>query len=665
MLVQIEDGRATKLQGDPDHPITRGFLCEKVTRYLDRVYHPERLLYPMKRTGAKGAGQFTRITWDEALATIAQKMQAATRDFGSESILPYSYSGTLGYVHGGGMDHRFFHRAGASRLDRTICATAGMFGSIEATGSRFSMEPEAFAHAKLIIAWGANILATNIHLWPFVLEARRNGAKFYVIDPVRTKTAALADHHFAIYPGSDLALALGLMHILFRDELEDNDYLAKHTNGEAALRQRASEYPPARVSQLTGLSEGEIEMLARDYGTTQAAAIRLNYGVQRSDRGGRAVRAIYTLPAVTGKWKYKGGGAQLSTSGGYQLNKQALTMAELQLKSPAGRETRLLNMVELGACLTKPLSPPVKVLYVYNANPAASTPALGAIREGLRREDLFTVVHDQLHTDTVDFADIVLPAATFLETQDLYFAYGHNYLQMAEPVLPPPGEAKANAEVFRLLAAKMGFDDPCFRDSDEDIIRQLLNSEHPFIKGITYEQLQREKRVRLQLGAEPGEFRPYAEGNFGTKDGKADLGAAVLDYVPPVESRLGAAFDGRYPLELVSAKSEIGLNSTFAYRDAVDQQAGELLMNVEDAAPRGIQDGDAVRVFNDRGSVLCRASVNGGVRTGVVKTPAIRWGRRSPDGNNVNLLISDRLTDIGAGATFFSCLVEVERCAAS
>ena len=656
LLVTVEDGRATRLRGDPDHPITRGFLCGKVAQYLEREYSPERLLYPQRRIGKKGEGRFERISWDEALDTIAARLQSIAAGFGPEAVLPYSYAGTMGYLNGSGMDRRFFHRLGASRLDRTICSAAGGAGLMAALGQRYGTEPEQFREARLIIAWGANILGTNVHLWPFIVEARRRGAKFYTIDPVRNRTGRASDRHFFIHPGSDTALALGMMHVLIAEGLCDHDYIARYTTGFEGLRERVRDYTPERVSSLTGLSRDEILTLAREYGAIRPAVIRLNYGVQRSERGAMAVRAIALLPALTGSWRERGGGLQLTTSGAFQLNRQALERPDLQ-----PREARLVNMSELGKALTALDSRPVKALVVYNSNPAAIAPNQNLVLRGLRREDLFTVVLEQFQTDTAEHADILLPATTFLEHTDLYFAYGHYYLQLARPALPPPGEAKSNVEVFRLLAEHMGFDDPCFRDSEDDMIRALLSSGHPFVRGITLEDLDREHRVRLKVAPDGEPFLPFAAGGFGTPDGHLDFRAATLDYTPPEESRLGVA-RGRYPLELISAKTDDGMNSTFGNRPAVDAAASVLSLHAADAAARGVGSGDRVRVFNARGSLVLEARVDDSVPPGVVRTSAVRWNKAAPASRNVNVLTSDRLTDAGGGPVFYSCLVEVERC---
>src|SRR5579863_3566503 len=539
VLVQLENGRATKLQGDPDHPVTRGFLCGKVAKYLDREYSPERVVYPLKRIGKKGEGRFQRIAWEEALDTIAKKLTAVAEEFGTEAILPYSYAGTMGLLNGSGMDRRFFHRLGASRLDRTICSSTGGAAMTATLGLRYGTEPEQFRETNLILAWAANIHGTNVHLWPFIVEARRNGAKLYTIDPVRTRTAGLSDKHFTIFPGSDLALALGIANIIIGEKLYDADYVAHYTNGFAELRDLAQGYDPERVSALTGIRKEDIVQLARDYATTRPAAIRLNYGVQRSEHGGAAVRAIAALPALTGSWREAGGGLQLSTSQAFHFDRKSLEMPELQMKSALGREARIVNMAELGKALTELDGPPVKAMVVYNSNPAAIAPNQNLVLKGMRREDLFTVVLEQFPTDTADHADILLPVTTFLEHSDLYGAYGHYHLQLARPALAAPGEAKSNVEIFRLLAQRLGFDDACFAESEDDMIRTLLDSGHPFLEGITLDRLEREHSVRLNVARDSEPFLPFAQGGFGTPSGQCEFGADALDYQPPIESRLG------------------------------------------------------------------------------------------------------------------------------
>jgi anaerobic selenocysteine-containing dehydrogenase len=534
-------------------------------------------------------------------------------------------------------------------------------GLTQALGVRYGTEPEQFGNAKLILAWGANVLGTNVHLWPFIVEARRKGAKFYTIDPNRNRTGAASDRHYFINPGSDMALALGMMHVILGENLHDAGYVESYTAGVEGLRERVRAWTPERAAELTGIAAEEIVGLAREYATTRPAVIRLNYGVQRSERGATAVRTIALLPALTGSWKEAGGGLQLSTSQAHQLNRAGLERADLQEKA-LGRQARILNMTELGRVLTAVDDPPVKAMVVYNSNPAAIAPNQNAVLRGMARADLFTVVLEQFQTDTADYADILLPATTFLEHTDLYGAYGHYHLQLARPAVPAPGECKSNVEVFRLLAGRMGFDDPCFGESEDEMIRGLLDSGHRYLDGITLERLDREHSVRLNVSA-PGEpFLPFAEGNFGTPDGKCHLDFEGLDYTPPVESRHGdEELRAKYPLELISPKNDDSMNSTFGHRARVDRDTATLHVSAGDAAARGIETGDQVRLFNDRGSVLLRAAVDGRVRAGVVAAPSVRWGKRSADGRNVNAVTSERLTDFGGGATFYSCLVQLER----
>src|SRR6266568_1734364 len=677
ILVTIEDGRATRIEGNPDHPVTRGFLCGKVAKYLDRVYSPDRLLYPMKRVapkGSAGATAFARISWDEALDEIAAKLKAAAAEFGSESILPFSYGGTLGVVHGNGMDRRFFHRLGASQLERTICSEAGGVALAGLTGAKYGPPLEDFRHSRYIIAWGANIHGANIHLWPFIEEARRNGAKLVVIDPFRTRTAKLSDWHLAIRPGTDVALALGLMNYIIENNLHDVPYIEAHTTGFAELKKRAADYTPQRVAEITGLAVEDVVKLAREYATTSPSIIRLNYGAQRSENGGMAVRAIAMLPTITGAWKKQGGGLTLSTSGAFAINKQAVRREDL-MTATLGHPARILNMNELGKVLTDSmLAPPVKALFVYACNPAAVCPNHNLVVEGLKRTDLFTVVHEQFFTDTTDYADIVLPATTFLEHKDLVTSYGHLNLQLSGQAIAPLGEACSNAEVFRRLAARMGFEDKCLQASDEEMIDDALNVQasapgSEFVQGITREALEREHSIPLNVPRTNGAYLPFANG-FATPSGKAalwseELAASGLDpvvaFTAPTESRHSSQAQ-RYPLELLSRKHDNFLNTTFCNLPGHQkmERRFELQMNVVDASARGIADGDTLRIHNDRGELHLRARVDDSVPPGVVAS-YLDWARTAPGGKNINVLTSDRLTDIGRAATFYSALVEVEK----
>ncbi|MBA3470035.1 MAG: molybdopterin oxidoreductase family protein [Herpetosiphonaceae bacterium] len=664
MLITVQDGRAIKVQGDPDHPVTRGFLCSKVSRYVERTYHEGRVLYPQRRVGAKGEGRFERISWETALAEIAGRFGQISAEYGPQAILPYSYAGTMGLLHYGSMDRRFFHQLGASLLDRTICATAGMFGYRYTVGASVGMETEQFASARLILLWGTNTLTSNPHLWTFIKQARKSGAKLIAIDPWRSRTAAQCDQHIAPLPGTDAALALGLMHIIFRDGLHDQDYLDRYCIGGEQLKARAAEYDPARVAAITGLDVATIETLAHEYATLAPAALRINYGLQRHAGGGMAVRTLACLPAVIGAWRHAAGGIQLSTSGTFPINTAALERPDL---IPAG--TRTINMSELGHALTTVDDPPVKALMVYNSNPASIAPDLEQVRAGLLRDDLFTVVHEQFYTDTASYADILLPATTQLEHIDLHKAYGHLYLAWNAKSIEPLGEALPNTEVFRRLAAQMGFRDECFADDDLTIARQALSLPHPSLAGITLERLQEQGWVRLNV---PEPWVPFAEGNFYTPSGKCELYSERMaadgydplpTYTPPRESAAtNPRLAERYPLTLLSPPAHHFLNSTFVNVLHRYEESGPTVeINPLDAFERNIADGEQVRIRNDRGGFLAKAVVTDRARTGVVIAPSIWWSQLTPDGRNANHTTPQGLTDMGGGATFYDNLVEVER----
>ena len=688
VLVTVDEatGRAVKVQGDPSHPVTRGFLCGKVAKYLDRVYSPDRLLYPMRRRAgvpkgplAQGheADAFERISWDEALDEVAARLKSIAAEFGPESVLPYSYAGTIGKLSYGSMDRRFFHRLGASQLDRTICSTAGGVALLSVYGVKLGTPPQDFAHAGLIIAWGANVHGNNVHLWPFIEEARRKGAKLVVIDPYRTRTAALADEHLAINPGTDAALALGMMHAIFSMGLEDCEYIARCTTGFDELKTHAmgSEYSLEKVAAATGISSETIVRLARDYASagrksgTGPAVIRLNYGIQRSENGGTAARAVCMLPLLTGAWRYKGGGLQLSTSGSFPFNDSALQMPELMQASPLGRAARVVNMSQLGQSLTSLGSkaedgPPVKALFVYNSNPAAIAPNQNDVLRGMRRDDLFTVVHEQFFTDTADYADVLLPAPTFLELKDVQGAYGHLFTQVSERAIAPLGEAKSNVALFGELGRRMGFAEACFDDREDALIDQALDTDDPWFAGITRERLEREGHIPLQLPLDAeGEVLPFSTPEwFRTPSGRGEL-VPVPVFTAPVESRAHAAA-GPYPLEFLPRKADNYMNSTFAnlpqHQRMEARTAGVLEMHGTDAAARAIVTGDDVEVFNGRGNLTLKALVNGHVGAGVVAA-RLDWNKLSAGGANVNALTSETLTDLGGGPTFYSTLVEVKK----
>jgi len=701
VLVTVnEEGRAVKVAGDPAHPVTQGFLCGKVAKYLDRVYAPDRIFYPLKRKAGTPKGPLTRgreheaferIGWDEALEAIAARLKETAATHGPESILPYSYAGTIGVLGYGSMDRRFFHRLGASQLERTICSEAGGVAWNLVYGKKLATPTEDFRLAKLVLAWGANIHGNNVHLWPMVEQARRNGARLIVIDPYRTRTAALADWHIAIRPGTDGALALGLIHVILNEGLEDRAYIAAMTHGFDRLAERAREYTPERVAAWTGMTAAEIERLAREYATTRPAALRLNYGVQRSENGGTAVRAIAMLPALSGAWKYRGGGGQLSTSGAFPWDKKAVERPDLALASPLKRLARVVNMSALGHALTElgqgtstgPANtdgPPVKALFVYNSNPAAVAPNHNAVTRGMARSDLFTVVHELFFTDTTDYADYILPATTFLEHTDIQGAYGHYFVQLSQQAIEPPGEARSNVWLFSQLAARMGFEESCFRDTPEDLIAQALaigpdgHSTRPEMEHITLEDLKERGHIPLGFHRDPEgrPFQPYVSGTLPTPSGKVEffsetLAAQGLDGLPafiaPVESRFGELAK-RYPLEFLSRKADNYMNSTFAnldgHRKTEARTSQRLEMHPTDAAARGIAEGDTIKIWNDRGELPLTALINASLPAGVV-AGKLDWAKLSPGGANVNALTSERLTDLGAGATFYSTLVEVAK----
>ncbi len=684
VTVDPDTGRAVRLRGDPDHPFTRGFLCQKVANYLDRVYHPGRLLYPMRRVGRKGEGKFERIPWAEAVRTIAGRFkEIAASEHGPQAILPYSYAGTMGKLMYGSLDRRFFHRLGASLLDRTICATAGSVGCDVTLGTRAMIDPEAAVGCRYIVNWGSNTAVTNIHFWKVEFEARKRGAKIVTIDPYKSETAKKSDWWIPIRPGTDAALALGVMHVLFREGWQDQDYLDRYCVGAEQLRERVlKEYPPERVSQITGIPVEDVEHFSREYGRSRElfggpALIRVNYGLQRHGGGGTAVRTIVCLPAVTGDWRHPGAGAFLSTSKAYPFDGNYLERPDL-----IPRGTRTVNMVQLAEALHGELpGPPVKALYVYNSNPAAVAPDQSRVLSGLRREDLFTVVHEQFQTDTADYADILLPATTQLEHFDLHGSYGHLYVQANNPAIAPLGEAKPNTEVFRLLARELGFEPELFEVSDEELAAGCLG-EPPFSPspsgGEGYEQpaafanvtldATRAGPVRINL---PANWAPFAEGNFPTPSGRCELYSErearagrdpLPHYRPPHEDpQTRPELAAKYPLQLVTPPAAPFLNSSFVNVDVLRKAAGGVTLEIhpDDAAARGIANGQPVTVFNDRGRFRATAVVGETVKRGVVVSLGVWWNKHTADGVNCNTTTSSALTDLGGGATFFDNLVEV------
>jgi len=664
LQVSVQGGRVLRVQGDAAHPPTHGALCTKVSRYAERSYHPERVLQPLKRSGPKGSGRFEPVSWDEALDAIVRRLKQITArgPDAAQAVLPYSYAGTMGLLQGESMAARFFHKLGASRLDRTICSSAGGEALAATYGAKVGMHVEHYAESKLILIWGSNSIASNLHFWTFAQAAKRAGAKLVCIDPRRTETADKCHEHLALLPGTDGALALGLMHELMRNDWLDQDYLDRHVHGWPGLSERALQWPAERAAEVCGLQAEQVRALARDYGTTQPAAIRLNYGMQRARGGGNAVRLIALLPCLVGAWRHRAGGLLLSASGWFAPVRDDFALQRPDLLG--AHRPRIVNMSTIGDDLLREASPEfgpkIEAVVVYNSNPVAVAPQSRRVVEGFAREDLFTVVLEHFMTDTADMADVVLPATTQLEHLDVHTSYGHTYALINEPAVQPLGQAKPNTQIFRELAVRMGFDEPCFADSDETLARAALKPE-----WVDFDTLRAKGWVKLALPE-----APFAHGGFPTASGKALAdapGPGVPDFVPNYESRASSPeLAKRYPLAMISPPARNFLNSSFVNVRSLRDIEGEPLleMHAEDAMARGITDRSLVRVFNDRGSYRCRCRVSARARPGVVNGLGIWWRKLGLDGHNVNELTHQQLTDIGRAPSFYDCLVEVETVAA-
>lgn len=665
LVTTVRDGIAIKVQGNSAHAQTNGVLCAKVSRYTERTYHPERILHPLKRTGPKGSGQFERVSWDEALKDIAQKLRAIA-NVDPEAILPYSYAGTMGQVQSEGMAARFFNKLGASRLDRTICASAGGHGLMYTLGAKVGMRVEQFANAKLILIWGSNSIGSNLHFWRYAQEAKRNGARLVCIDPRRTETADKCHQHIAVLPGTDAALALGMMHELISHNWLDHAYLRDHCLGWDGLRERALQWTPERAAEVCGITAAEVRDLARAYGECtlrgEGAAIRLNYGMQRVHGGGNAVRAVACLPALVGAWRQPSGGVLLSSSGTFTVDKQAMERPDLLPPQFAQTPPRLINMSTIGDDLLRESShafgPKIQAVVVYNSNPVAVAPESPKVVQGFSRSDLFTVVLEHFHTDTADYADYILPATTQLEHWDLHTAYGHTDVLLNRPAIAPMGEARSNAEIFRNLAQAMGFTDDCFKDDDETLCRTATS------RMVDFDTLLTQGHASLPVTA-----APFAKGGFPTPSGKCEFYSERLaqqgqdplpDYLPNYER---PASNDQYPLAMISPPARNFLNSTFVNVKSLRDIEGEPLLEIhsDDASARGIATGDVVKVFNGRGSYRCKAEVSLRARPGVVHGLGIWWRKLGLDGTNVNELTSQKLTDMGQGPTFYDCAVQVQR----
>ncbi len=664
LAVTLDDGRITSVTGDPDHPFTRGVICGKVHDYTERVYAPTRVLTPLRRVGAKGEGRFEPISWEAAIEDIAHRWRRIIAQWSAEAILPFSYGGTLGLLQYWA-GHPLFYALGASRLDRTICISTAYAGWRATLGAVTGNDAEQMVSSDLVVLWGINASHTHINAMTLVKRARQRGAFVVCIDPYRTQTAKWADCHLMPRPGTDGALALGVMHVLIREGLVDHDYIRRATLGFTVLAEHVKQYDPARVSRITGLTSGEIVDFARRYGATKASYIRVGIGLSRHDNGGMTCRSIACLPALTGAYAHPAGGALLSSTATFGLKYDALERADL-MPHPA---PRVINMIRLGRALTEPeMRPPIKALYVYNSNPASVCPNQELVLRGLEREDLFTVVHEQHLTDTTDYADIVLPATTSMEHVDLYKSYGHMYLQLAEPVIPPEGEARSNWHVVRSLAKAMGLPDPHFNKDEAALVREALASGDPSVAGITYERLKDERVVRLGVGRP---YLPFADG-APTPSGKVEFVSETLasqglpslpTYLPLVEGPDNAEAGRRYPLQCLVPPNRFFLNSSFSQSDRSRrrQKQPSVLLHPTDAAARGIHDGDLVAVSSARGQARFVATLTEDTRAGVAVVEGIWWSKHQAGRRGVNALTDDRTADMGGGPALHSNLVQVAR----
>ncbi len=686
-IYHVQDGRLVNVTGDRDHPMTRGGLCVKLNNFAEHHYHPDRLLHPMKRTGPKGSGQYERISWDEALATIRSKWTEIIDQHGAEAIMPHAYLGNQGTANGLTAGDAFFNRLGSTVAEKTYCESGSSTAWVMTVGPTGGLDVESLAHSDYIIVWGMNMVSTNLHGWPFVLEARAKGAKIVVIDPYRSRTAKAADWHLAIRPGTDGALALGMMNVIIEEDLYDHDYVENYTLGFEELRQRCAEFPVERVASITGLAAADILTLSREYARAKVAAIREGVAVERSPGGGDAVRAITCLPALVGAWRHPGGGAVEMP-----IYEFPMSVAHVSRPDWIRPGTRVVNELDLGPALTGKLAldPPIKSVFVYNSNPVSQAPNASELVRGLMREDLFTVCSELFLTDTAKYADILLPATMQAEQYDIMVTWGHLYIQMNQPAIPPPGECMPNIDMFRRLARTMGFTDDYWSLSDDEWLTLAYDWNAPALQGITLETLKRDGWKRLNVGL-PAERAPHAQGNFKTPSGKCEFKASmaaggnfVLDvwrsgytqmqdggYVDPVpdyiapsdhEAKDPAAAPGRFPLSMVSPKPHAFLNTQYGNEAMQRRNQGEqrIMINPADAESRSIADGAYVRVFNDRGSFEAVALVSEDVGTGLVVTSVGHWPGLNRTGTAVNSTTAQRHANLGRAGAYSDNVVQVE-----
>ncbi len=653
-------GTAISLRGHPEHPFTKGSLCTKLKRYINRVYHKDRILHPQKRVGLKGEGEFERISWEDALEIITSKLKGTIRDHGPLSAMPCNFAGTIGMLQRYAGD-QFFERLGATDVDRSICGKVALDGIRYTIGAGDTVLPEDLKHSRYIIIWGSNTAVTNLHLWSGAIkEARHKGAKIVVIDPLKTPTAERSDWHLQIKPGTDAALALGMMHIIVRDGLQDEKYVKDHTVGFERLRDRIRKYTPELVSSLTGIGKEEIEKFSREYALTKPAVIRVLVGMERRLNGGLTLRTIACLPALVGAFKSLGGGICQFT---INTMREALDYKAVIPQESQTPGKRIIHLAQLGRVLTdKNLSPPINWLMIYNLNPVVTLPNQNLILTGLKRDDLFTVVHEQFMTESAKYADILLPASTQLEHWDLMPSWGHTYVALNKPAIAPLGEAVANTELFRMLAKGMDFKEPYLLASDEERIRRLLDSKSPLVSGITLETLKTTGWAKLKT---PTDWRPRAEGNFSTPSGKCEFFSKTLenlglDPLPTFEITPSQNME-EYPLDFISPKATHFLNSEYVNlpNNVTIEHSPSLVMNTMDAQDRDILENDKVRIFNQYGEVVVKAKLSQNCLLGTVSMAFNWWMASSLNGSSANALTPDALSDLKFGSNAFDAKVQV------
>ena len=683
MIYQVEDGVLIGVRSNKEHPVTRGGLCVKVKDYEKRHNHPDRVLYPLRRSGPKGSKQFERISWDKALDEIASRWRTIIDEYGPQAIIPNSYLGHQGLMNGLNGGDAFFNRLGATVCERTYCGEGSSTAWLLTLGPSSGVDPESMAHSKYIVVWGCNMVSTNLHAWPFVEKAKQNGAKVVVIDPIKSRTAKQADWHISPRVGTDGALAMAMINTIIEENLVDQDYVDNYTVGYKELAERAKERTPEWAEKITGISADDIRTLAREFASTDPAVIRIGVALERNWGGCQAIRAILCIPALTGAWRAVGGGVYAFTFWEHPYNLDVISQPNF---IPEG--TRVVNNLQIGRALTgeMQLYPPIQSMMCWNTNPVTQSPESDKIIKGLLREDLFLVSAEHFISDTAAYADIVLPAAMGAEIEDIILSWGHNYLSYTTKCIDPPGEAVSNREIFRRLATRMGFKDECLHWSDSECLEHFIDWDSPACEGITLDVLREHGFARVNLG-DPSTRAPHKEGNFPTDTGKCEMLAAgaangnfvggpwrqmydgfqggepldtLPDYLPSKENaETNPDLAKKYPLNIITPKSHGFLNSCYGNMDHKIKGQGEqfILVNETDANERGIKNGDSIRVFNDRGEYEGLAKISDDVSTGLIVTTLGYW--RQLNNGTVNVVSSADFADMGHAPLVCDTLVQI------